>query len=242
LLPPPVAAYAALFQGSDVTLLHACAKHPNVPFSIPLRLLSLGADPNALCALSISVWHPGRCYFGPTLQKLSVLASAVRHRAAQTQLALLTCPRLVVIAEKDDLPWYKDGYSWDGKELAAVWPMQQENQAAQLRRHVRSTIATLDLDFLICAQPLAQLRFSCCIASWVCASGGRVRRGDHLNAYESTQPYLFPLSACRRSSSAPLLIRGRQPPPENVLTSGMQTPIALEKKEKKKRSKRANCG
>jgi hypothetical protein len=129
LLPLSVAAYAALFQGSDVTLLHACAKQPKVPPKIPLRLLSLGADPNALSELSVSAWSRERSCILPTLQKLSVLASAVRHRAVQTQLALLTCHRLVLVAEEDAMPWFQGGFSY-GSEHAGVWPTQRDNHAA----------------------------------------------------------------------------------------------------------------
>jgi hypothetical protein len=107
-----------------MTLLHACASQPNVPLEIPLRLLELGADPQAL-----SYVHRNYGQDGLASQQLSVLASAIYHRSAQTQLALLTCSRLVLLSSSDESPWCEDGYC-SGYEQPAVWPSQRENQAA----------------------------------------------------------------------------------------------------------------
>jgi len=107
-----------------VTLLHACASQPNVPLEIPLRLLELGANPQAL-----SYVHRNYGQGGVASQQLSVLASAIYHRSAQTQLALLACARLVLLSSADESLWFEDGHS-SGYEQAAVWPSQRENQAA----------------------------------------------------------------------------------------------------------------
>jgi len=119
-----VAVCAALFQESDVTLLHACAKQPNVPLSIPLRLLSLCANPNVVSVVRLS---KARCK-RPALKHMDVLASAIYHRAWETQIALLTCPQLQFFHCDVQLQWFEDGYA-DGQEIAGVWPTQQENQA-----------------------------------------------------------------------------------------------------------------
>jgi hypothetical protein len=56
-----------------------------------------------------------------------VLDSAIYHRAMQTQIALLTCPKLQLIHPHAQVEWYAGGYA-DGQEYAGVWPTQQENQ------------------------------------------------------------------------------------------------------------------
>jgi hypothetical protein len=124
LLPLSVAAYAALFQGSDVTLLHTCAKQPNVPPQIPLRLLALGADPNAL-----SIVQRSNRVSESVPEQLNVLESAIYHRSAQTQLALFTCSRLQLVRRRAQVNWFVSG-CYEGQELAGAWPTQRENQAA----------------------------------------------------------------------------------------------------------------
>jgi hypothetical protein len=116
-------------KGSDVTLLHTCAKQSNVPLQIPLRLLSLGANPNAQSPVKISMFSSGCMSFQPALKRMDVLASAVKHRATQTQLALLTCPEVQLVSEDAQVAWYLCG-CYEDQELACAWPTQHENQAA----------------------------------------------------------------------------------------------------------------
>jgi hypothetical protein len=113
-------------KDGDLTLLHACAKVETMPAQISLRLLALGANPNALSVVRLS---DARSAAGPMFKRMDVLASAIYHRAWKTQLALLTCSRLQFLNRGADVQWYEDGHS-DEQEVAGAWPTQQENQAA----------------------------------------------------------------------------------------------------------------
>jgi hypothetical protein len=102
---------------SELSLLYVCAQSPNVPLQIPLCLLTLGELDMTLVSC------------GPQAKRMDRLASAVYHRAAQTQIALITCTRLQLAGKGVQVQWYEDGYA-EGREVAGAWPTQRENQAA----------------------------------------------------------------------------------------------------------------
>jgi hypothetical protein len=109
-------------EKQEPATLHACATQSDVPFQVPLRLLALGADPNEL-----SVVQRASITGGLLSEPLSVLASAVYHRSATTQIALLTCSRVTLHNAGANTQWYFDGYFAHCSEYQAAWPTREEN-------------------------------------------------------------------------------------------------------------------